>query len=399
MAWTTSATPRGTFAERHELAAPRRRLRWPSDALSRMMWLTGLCQLALIGRSMVPIALANGPRPLAAQASLDPFTLAAAASGLLLGIAMVQRAGARSLHPDVKHERAFASLATSGHPANEAHERNTPVQTDRPNAATVVEHDALHTVATLSTIAALVVDAGPRHAQPPQHDLTSWAELSAQVSHEMRTPLNAVIGFTDVMHRELLGPVGHERYREYLGHIRTSSEALLKATEDTLTVTALLADPSQRERCAVTLWDLVIEARDRAVSSQRCPTVGIDWSIDVAPELSVEIEPRAFRQALLNLLTASVRHAGDAGCVRISASATHGAVLLKIAATSSEGKTSRTGQLGASLTASDERFPLCLARALLELQGTQLGEANYGATLELTASLDEAMQHDLVLFN
>ena len=50
----------------------------------------------------------------------------------------------------------------------------------------------------------------------------------AQMSHELRTPLNAVIGFSDVMLRELHGPLGNARYQEYAHHISESGGRLLE---------------------------------------------------------------------------------------------------------------------------------------------------------------------------
>ncbi len=74
------------------------------------------------------------------------------------------------------------------------------------------------------------------------------------MSHELRTPLNAMIGFSEVMLRELHGPLGHARYQEYAAHISESGGRLLKSSEDTLAVTAtmsaLMADrlAGRRER-------------------------------------------------------------------------------------------------------------------------------------------------------
>jgi signal transduction histidine kinase len=80
------------------------------------------------------------------------------------------------------------------------------------------------------------------------------AELMAQMSHELRTPLNAVIGFSEVMRRELHGPLGHARYQEYARHISESGGRLLQSSEQALAITealtALMADGlgARRER-------------------------------------------------------------------------------------------------------------------------------------------------------
>src|SRR6266567_2815962 len=49
----------------------------------------------------------------------------------------------------------------------------------------------------------------------------------AMVSHELRTPLNAIIGFSELMEREVLGPIANEKYRSYVGDIRESGMHLL----------------------------------------------------------------------------------------------------------------------------------------------------------------------------
>jgi len=90
------------------------------------------------------------------------------------------------------------------------------------------------------------------------HNAEQLALIKERVSHELRTPLNAVIGFSEIMQREVLGPVGNERYREYAGHIRKSAEHFQTTTEKALAVTALLAGPSEAEqkRLDFTAWAL-----------------------------------------------------------------------------------------------------------------------------------------------
>ena len=60
------------------------------------------------------------------------------------------------------------------------------------------------------------------------------SDFLAKISHEIRTPLNAIIGFSEVMMAERFGPVGSERYREYLKDIHASGGHLLSLINDLL---------------------------------------------------------------------------------------------------------------------------------------------------------------------
>ena len=108
-----------------------------------------------------------------------------------------------------------------------------------------------------------VVDSGVRLPMS-ENGPDGLRDLMAQMSHELRTPLNAVIGFSEVMLRELYGPLGHARYQEYAHHISESGGRLLKSSEDALAVTeamsALIADRMQGSRERLTAGSLVREA-------------------------------------------------------------------------------------------------------------------------------------------
>jgi PAS domain S-box-containing protein len=53
------------------------------------------------------------------------------------------------------------------------------------------------------------------------------ADMLARISHEVRTPLNAIIGFAEVMIDERFGALGNERYVEYMKDIRASGERVI----------------------------------------------------------------------------------------------------------------------------------------------------------------------------
>jgi len=80
--------------------------------------------------------------------------------------------------------------------------------------------------------------------EPVEAVAAQWPDTPmARRCHDLRTPLNAVIGFTDLMRQEPYGPLGDRRYAEYLDHIAASAQALLKSTEDTLALASTLTRP------------------------------------------------------------------------------------------------------------------------------------------------------------
>jgi len=47
------------------------------------------------------------------------------------------------------------------------------------------------------------------------------------MGHELRAPLNVIIGFSEMIQGEIIGPVGDGRYTDYAGSIKVSGAYLL----------------------------------------------------------------------------------------------------------------------------------------------------------------------------
>jgi signal transduction histidine kinase len=60
----------------------------------------------------------------------------------------------------------------------------------------------------------------------------SKSDFLANISHELRSPLNAITGFSELMREELFGPLGSPQYREYIGHVFDSAQHLLNVIND-----------------------------------------------------------------------------------------------------------------------------------------------------------------------
>ncbi len=152
-------------------------------------------------------------------------------------------------------------------------------------------------------------------------DAEQLTRLKARVSHELRTPLNAVIGFSEMMHHEVLGPVGNERYREYVAQIRRSAEHFQEATEKTLAVTELLASPPSHLREAIDLFDLIEPSLARF--RERNAATDCEWPVHVDAAVVVECNRDALGDALQHLwsagrILAAVSRSGNTGTCSVT---------------------------------------------------------------------------------
>jgi signal transduction histidine kinase len=143
------------------------------------------------------------------------------------------------------------------------------------------------------------------------------SEFLATMSHELRTPLNAIIGFSDILKRELLGPIGTPKYREYVGDILNSGNHLLALISDILDF--VKADSGSLELHADDV-DMVNVARGvvRLLLPQS-EAAGVTLSIVGDDEMVVRGDERRLKQMLLNLAGNAVKFTPRGGTVVIEA--------------------------------------------------------------------------------
>jgi signal transduction histidine kinase len=240
---------------------------------------------------------------------------------------------------------------------------------------------------------ALAEDSGPQTARdeiapsmpgtlvaPQPSGADAFDGLLHHVGHELRTPLNAIIGFADLMQRELLGPLGSPRYQEYARHIRESGVTLLKAAEDVMALTTLLADRDSRRGDGIDADRLVSEACATADNDAR----GIHIMRGAPCYAMVDAEPIAMRQALSNLISSAAKGAREHQPIAVTTRVLGDTVRLNIAI-GREATTCRA--------AADAQSSMAVARMLLELQGATLTDCrSHDGSRRLTASLPLACE-------
>ena len=156
------------------------------------------------------------------------------------------------------------------------------------------------------------------------------ADLLARISHEVRTPLNAIIGFAEVMIGERFGALGNERYVEYMKDIRASGERVIAIINDLTDLSRIETGKLDLAFANQNLNDIVESCV--AVMQPQANRERIIIRTSLAHMLpQVVADARALRQITLNLIGNSMHLANAGGQVIVSTALTDfGEVVLRV---------------------------------------------------------------------
>jgi signal transduction histidine kinase len=159
------------------------------------------------------------------------------------------------------------------------------------------------------------------------------SQFLSNMSHELRTPLNAIIGFSEMIHRQLIGPVSNARYLEYAGNIHQSGQHLLTQVNEMLD----LADSSSGR---------MVIARDRlapgtvlstaaATLSPMAAKAGVRVDIEGNPGVwpAVDGDSEKLQQGLKNLIHNAIKFTPRGGHVVLAGDTYEGRLRIRISDT------------------------------------------------------------------
>jgi signal transduction histidine kinase len=150
------------------------------------------------------------------------------------------------------------------------------------------------------------------------------SEFLANMSHELRTPLNAVIGFSEMMHGEVFGPLGHKKYKDYNLDIFNSATHLLSIIQDILDLSKIESSryeiaPERTDARDVVQWVATLCANQPRTAHRGAPELDIPQDFGL-----VMADPRAFKQILLNLVNNAYKFTPESGRIGIRGSILEG---------------------------------------------------------------------------
>jgi PAS domain S-box-containing protein len=140
-------------------------------------------------------------------------------------------------------------------------------------------------------------------------------EFLSRVSHEMRTPLNAVIGFAQLLQLQKLPDA--QGVSEYAKLIHDAGAHLLTLVTDLLDLNQAAQGTLKLQSAPVPLAKLVDEALNLLRGEAAAHGIGIETSVPSG--LCVLADAQRLRQVLLNIVSNAIKYNRQGGAVRLAA--------------------------------------------------------------------------------
>lgn len=205
---------------------------------------------------------------------------------------------------------------------------------------------------------------------------TAMGQRIAEVSHELRTPLTHILGFSEMIERQIFGEIG-ARYVEYAGLIRRSGTHLLGLVNDLLDLSRIEAGKFDLARedfdARAVVEDVVRFSIDSAAKKQ----IALGMVTPDAP-LMVHADERALKRMLINTIGNAIKFTPEGGKVIVSAAVVDGALQLDTLDNGPGFPDVDRDKLGQAYERGGTRaegtgLGLALVRALCDLHGGTLG--------------------------
>lgn len=142
------------------------------------------------------------------------------------------------------------------------------------------------------------------------------SEFLARMSHEFRTPLNAIIGFSDILSHGHIGDMSDDRAQHYAADIHASAEMLLELVNDLLDVAAIEEGRIRLDYADVDIGDTITESVRNIEARMKSKKIRLEVSIPGSLK-PLQADRRALKQILLNLLTNAVKFTPESGLVKL----------------------------------------------------------------------------------
>ena len=152
-------------------------------------------------------------------------------------------------------------------------------------------------------------------------------EFSANVSHELKTPLTSISGFAELMKEGLVPP---EKIPEFSGDIYKESLRLIGLVNDIIQLSRLDENSTQFQRAPVDLYDLCAQSIERLSTVAARQSVTLALTGEHAEIMGVE---QLLKEMIYNLLDNAIKYNVPGGSVTASVRKSAGRTILSVSDT------------------------------------------------------------------
>lgn len=228
----------------------------------------------------------------------------------------------------------------------------------------------------------------------------SKTNFLAHLSHDIRTPLNHIIGFAELMRHQTYGPLGDARYSDYVQSIKTSGEHLLASFATILDLAELESGqkPLRSDPVAVDeLLDSVIQ-RFRTQAAR----AGVVFMLGEPSGAVVRGDRLGLSRMVANIVDNALRFTPSGGKVTLNAYPARDGVVIEITDTGLGMSEERLASLSQPFALGDSTFTregigpglgISISRAIAELSGGNLAidsSPSLGTTVAISLPMPSA---------
>lgn len=156
------------------------------------------------------------------------------------------------------------------------------------------------------------------------------SQFLSNMSHELRTPLNAIIGFSEMIHRQLLGPIGVARYIEYANHVYDSGMHLLVQVKEMLDLSEAESGKLVISRRHLKSGRLLSASLETLRPTAAKAAVELEVTGDIASWPAIDGDAEKLQQSLTNIIHNAIKFSPPHGIVTIAGDAAGGVLRLTI---------------------------------------------------------------------
>jgi len=153
-------------------------------------------------------------------------------------------------------------------------------------------------------------------------------QFTSAMSHELYTPLNAIIGFSEIIQKGHYGPVGHEKYAEYAADIASAGRALHAHIAQILEYARLDSDKQSFDINDIDIVPIAIECLGEIESQAAKRQISLEYEFPEIPLIPADWA--AVKRILTNILSNAVRYTPEGGTVRVEARCEEDAIVLSV---------------------------------------------------------------------